>query len=87
MKLIGGIIAWIANKYNTISILFTKVELFIISQITKEEIYLFEILKSLILIFFKALTIEYHNKQIIILFIKKVIKLQTKLHYIDIYSY
>ena len=66
---------------------FTETEFLTISQTVKKIIYLFHLMKSLILYLSKFLFIECDNMQIIQLLIVEFFKLQTKLRHVDIYSH
>ena len=66
---------------------FIETEFLTISQTVKKIIYLFHLMKSLILHLSKFLFIECDNMQIIWLLIVEFFKLQTKLRYVDIHSH
>ena len=87
MKLFDGAVAWRANKQNTVTISFTEAELLVVLQMAKEAIYFSQLMKSLMFILLKALTIECDNQQTIRLLVKKAMKLQAKLRYVDIHSH
>ena len=79
MKLFGGVVAWRANKQNTITTSSIKVELLVVSQMAKEAIYFSWLMKSLTLILLKVLTIKYDNQQTISILITKAMNSQTTL--------
>ena len=87
MKLFNKPIAWKTNKQNTITTSFIETEFLAISQTIKKIIYLFHLMKSLILHLSKSLFIECDNMQTIWLLIAEFFKLQTKLRHVDIHSH
>ena len=66
---------------------FTKTEFLTIFQTIKKIIYLFCLMKSLILYLSKFLFIKCDNMQTICLLIVEFFKLQTKFHYVNIHSH
>ena len=87
MKLFGEVIAWRANKQDTVTTSSTEAELLAISQTAKEAIYLSRLMKALTLFLQEVLIIECNNKQTIQLLVDKSTKLQTKLRHVDIHSH
>ena len=87
IKLFSSAIMWRANKQDTVTTFTTEAELFAVSQTVREAIYLSRLMKALKLILPEALTIKSNNLQTICLLVNKAMKLQTKLHYGDIYSH
>ena len=87
MKLFNKSITWKTNKQNTVTTSFIKTEFLIIFQTIKKIIYLFRLMKSLILHLSKFLFIKCDNMQIICLLIAEFFKLQIKLRYVNIYSH
>ena len=87
MKLFGGVVAWRANKQDTVTTLSTEAELLAISQTAKEAIYLSHLMQALNLVIPEALTIECDNVQTIQLLVDESMKLQTKLRHVDIHSH
>lgn len=69
MKIFGEAIAWRANKQDTLTTLSTKLELLVISQLRKEVIYLFYLIKALKLFLLEILTIKCNKKQTIQLWV------------------
>lgn len=87
MKLFGRLVAWRANKQDTVTTSSTKAELLAISQTAIEAIYLSRLMQALKLIIPEALTVECNNEQTIWLLVNESMKLQTKLWHIDIHSH
>ena len=87
IKLLNKPVTWQANKQNTVTTLFIEAEFLAILQTVKEIIYLFHLMKSLILHLSKFLFIECDNMQIIWLLIAEFFKLQTKLRHVNIHSH
>ena len=87
MKLFNKLITWKTNKKNTVTTSFIKTEFLTISQTAKKIIYLFHLMKSLILHLSKFLFIECDNMQIIWLLIVEFFKLQTKFCHVNIHSH
>lgn len=85
MKLFGGAIAWRANKQDMVTMSSTEAELLAVLQTAREAIYLFCLIKALILVLPKALMIKCDNWQTIWLLVNKIMKLQTKLRHINIH--
>ncbi len=87
MKSFGGVVAWRANKQDTITTLSTEAELLAISQTAKEAIYLFCLMEALNLFIPEALIIKCDNRKTIRLIVEKSMKLQTKPWNVDIHSH
>ena len=87
IKLFGGLVAWRANKQDTVTTSSTEAELLAISQTAKESIYLSRLIKALNLTVPEPLTIECDNAQTIRLLVDESTKLQTKLRHVDIHSH
>jgi hypothetical protein len=63
--LFGGLIAWRANKQDTVTTSTTEAELLALSQTAKEAIYMSRLLIALRLEIDEPLTIECDNRQTI----------------------
>jgi hypothetical protein len=87
IKLFGGLVAWRANKQNTVTTSSTEAELLALSQTAKETIYMSRLLNTLKLQIDEPLAIECDNRQTIRLLVEEVAKLQTKLRHVDIHSH
>ena len=87
MKLFNGPITWKTNKQDTVMMLFTETEFLVISQTAKKVIYLFRLMRSLILHLSKLLFIKCDNMQTIRLLVAEFFKLQTKFRHVDIHSH
>ena len=87
IKLFNRSVIWKANKQNTVMTSFIETEFLAISQTTKKIIYLFCLMRSLILYLPEFLFIERDNMQIIWLLIAEFFKLQIKFRHVDIYSH
>jgi hypothetical protein len=79
IKLFGGLVAWRANKQDTVTTSSTEAELLALSQTTKEAIYMSRLLVALRLEINEPLTIKCDNRQTIRLLVKESAQLQTKL--------
>ena len=87
MKLFGGMVAWRANKQDTVTTSSTEAEFLAISQTAKKAIYLFWLMQALNLVIPEVLTIKCDNAQTIRLLVDKSMKLQTKLRHVNIHSH
>jgi hypothetical protein len=87
LKLFGGPVTWRANKQDTVTTSSTEAELLALSQTAKEAIYLSRLLKAMSLELDEPLIIECDNRQTIRLLVEVSMKLQTKLHHVDIHSH
>jgi hypothetical protein len=88
IQLFRGLIAWKASKQNTVTTSTTEAELFALSQVAKEAIFISRLLRELeIDLLQKMITIHCDNTQIISLVTKETLKLQTKLQHMDIHNY
>ena len=63
ITLFGGLIAWRANKQDTVMTLSTEVELLVLSQTAKEAIFLNRLFKAMTLKLHKLLIIDCDNTQ------------------------
>lgn len=61
MKLFSGVVAWRANKRNTVTTSSIKAELLAISQIAKEAIYFSQLMKALNFVIPEVFTIKCNN--------------------------
>ncbi len=88
IKLFRGVIGWRASKQETVTMSTTEAELLVLSQATKEALFVSRLIKELkIKLDNNYICIKYNNKQTICLVTKEIATLQTKLHYIDIHNY
>ena len=88
IKLFNGLIAWRANKQDTVTTSTTEAELLALSQVAKEAIYISRLLKELgIKLPSPTIIIQCDNKQTIRLVTEEVSKLQTKLRHVDIHNH
>ena len=87
MTLFSGLIAWRANKQDTVTTSSTETELLALSQTAKEAIFLSRLLTAMTLKLYKPLTINYNNIQTLQLITEDAAKLTTKLQYIDIHQH
>ncbi|KAI1507250.1 polyprotein [Pyrenophora tritici-repentis] len=88
IKLFNGLIAWKANKQDTVTTSTTEAELLALSQVAKEALFLSRLLKELnIQLDTPSITIQCDNKQTIRLVTEEVSKLQTKLRHVDIHNH
>jgi hypothetical protein len=87
VKLFGGLIAWRANKQDTVTTSTTEAELLALSQTAKEGFYVSRMLKELGIEFdTPRITIECDNKQTIRLVTEELARLKTSLHHVDIHN-
>ena len=88
IKLFDGLIAWRANKQDTVTTSTTEAELLALSQVAKEAIFISRLLDELqIELLSSSITIQCDNKQTIRLVTEEISKLQTKLRHVDIYNH
>ena len=88
IKLYGGLIAWRANKQDTVTTSTTEAELLALSQVAKEAIFTSRLLAELgVKLPDSTITILCDNTQTIQLVHKEVSKLQTKLRHTDIHNH
>jgi hypothetical protein len=85
--LFGGLVAWRANKQDTVTTSSTEAELLALSQTAKEAIYMSRLLSALQVEIDEPLTVECDNRQTIRLLIEEATRLQTKLRHVDIHSH
>jgi hypothetical protein len=88
IKLFGGLIAWKANKQDTVTTSTTEAELLALSQVAKEALFISRLLNELhVDLDTRTVTIECDNKQTIRLVTEEVSRLQTKLRHVDIHNH
>jgi hypothetical protein len=88
IKLFGGLIAWKANKQDTVTTSTTEAELLALSQVAKEAIFTSRLLRELdVKLPDSTITINCDNTQTISLINKEISKLQTKLRHVDIHNH
>jgi hypothetical protein len=88
IKLFGGLIAWKANKQDTVTTSTTEAELLALSQVAKEALFTSRLLTELgITLGDQQITINCDNQQTIQLVTKEITKLQTKLRHVDIHNH
>ncbi|KAL2137577.1 hypothetical protein VTI28DRAFT_8991 [Corynascus sepedonium] len=88
IKLFGGLIAWRANKQDTVTTSTTEAELLALSQTTKEGMYVSRLLRELgVELDELRLTVECDNKQTIRLVTQEIAKLNTSLRHVDIHNH
>ena len=88
IKLFGGLIAWKANKQDTVTTSTTEAELLALSQVAKEAIYTMRLLTELkVELPINKITIHCDNKQTIRLVTEETSQLQTKLRHVDIHNH
>jgi hypothetical protein len=88
IKFFGGLIAWRANKQDTVTTSTTEAELLSLSQAAKEGLYVSRMLKELgIELDTPCITIECDNKQTIRLVTEELAKLKTSLRHVDIHNH
>lgn len=88
IKLFGGLIAWRANKQDTVTTSTTEAELLSLSQVAKEAIFTSRLLKELqVTLSDPTITIKCDNMQTIRLVTADVARLQTKLRHVDIHNH
>ena len=88
MKLFGGVISWRASKQETVTMSTTEAELLMLSQATKEVLFVSKLIKELkVKLDNNHIKIECDNKQTIRLVTEEIAVLQTKLRHMDIYNH
>jgi hypothetical protein len=88
IKFFGGLIAWRANKQDTVTTSTTEAELLSLSQAAKEGLYVSRMLKELgIELDTPCITIDCDNKQTIRLVTEELAKLKTSLRHVDIHNH
>lgn len=88
IKLFGGLIAWKANKQDTVTTSTTEAELLALSQVAKEALFISRLLRELqIELDPRTVIIQCDNKQTIRLVTEEVSRLQTKLRHVDIHNH
>ena len=88
IKLFGGLIAWKANKQDTVTTSTTEAELLALSQVAKEALFTSRLLRELKINLSNSLiTINCDNQQTIRLITEEITKLQTKLRHVDIHNH
>ena len=88
IKLFGGLIAWKANKQDTVTTSTTEAELLALSQVAKEAMYTMRLLTELkVELPINKITIHCDNKQTIRLVTEETSQLQTKLRHVDIHNH
>jgi hypothetical protein len=88
IKLFGGLIAWKANKQDTVTTSTTEAELLALSQVAKEAIFISRLLTELkVQLTDSTITIQCDNKQTIRLVTEEISLLQTKLRHVDIHNH
>ena len=88
IKLFGGLIAWKANKQDTVTTSTTEAELLALSQVAKEAMYTMRLLTELkVQLPINKITIHCDNKQTIRLVTEETSQLQTKLRHVDIHNH
>ena len=88
MKLFGGLIAWRANKQDTVTTSTTEAELLALSQAAKEGLFVARLLKELgVTLDTRRLVIEVDNKQTIRLVTEEIARLKTSLRHVDIHNH
>ena len=88
IRLFGGLIAWRANKQDTVTTSTTEAELLALSQAAKEALFLNRLLHELTITLENGLlTIQCDNLQTIRLVNRDLVTLQTKLRHVDIHNH
>ncbi|KAF7566825.1 hypothetical protein PtrM4_151450 [Pyrenophora tritici-repentis] len=88
IKLFGGLIAWRANKQDTITTSTTEAELLALSQVAKESMFVRMLLEELrVELTEKTITIQCDNTQTIRLINEEISQLTTKLRHVDIHNH
>ena len=88
IKLFGGLIAWRANKQDTVTTSTTEAELLALSQVAKEAIFTRMLLTELgIELHDPTITIQCDNTQTIRLINEEISQLTTKLRHVDIHNH
>jgi hypothetical protein len=88
MKLFGGLIAWRANKQDTVTTSTTEAELLALSQAAKESLFVSRLLQELDIQLEDArIRIQCDNQQTIRLVTSEIASLQTRLRHVDIHNH
>ena len=88
IKLFGGLIAWKANKQDTVTTSTTEAELLALSQVAKEALFISRLLRELqINLDARTIVIQCDNIQTIRLVTKEFSRLHTKLRHVDIHNH
>jgi hypothetical protein len=88
IKLFGGLIAWRANKQNTVTTSTTEAELLALSQVAKEAMFIRMLLTELqVQMADQTITIQCDNTQTIRLISEEISQLTTKLRHVDIHNH
>lgn len=88
IKLFGGLIAWRANKQNTVTTSTTEAELLALAQAAKEGLFVERMLTRIGLeLDTKRIVIEVDNHQTIRLVTDEFAQLKTKLRHVDIHDH
>ena len=88
MRLFGGLVAWKANKQNTVTTSTTEAELLGLSQTTREALYLSRLLKELgVTLDREKVRIQCDNIQTIRLVNSELAVLSTRLRHVDIHNH
>lgn len=88
IKLYGGLIAWRANKQDTVTTSTTEAELLALSQTAKEALFSKRLLEELDnKLPQSTIPIQCDNQQTIRLLTEEVSQLQTKLRHVDIHNH
>ena len=88
IKLFGGMIAWRANKQDTVTTSTTEAELLALSQTAKEALYIVRLLKDLtVTLDSSKVRIQCDNQQTIRLVNSELATLSTKLRHGDIHNH
>lgn len=88
IKLFGGLVAWRANKQDTVTTSTTEAELLALAQVAKEAIFTTMLINELkVQLVDQTIQIDCDNTQTIRLINKQIARLQTKLRHVDIHNH
>ena len=88
VKLFGGLIAWRANKQETVTTSTTEAELLSLAQGVKETMFIKMLLTELqVKLADPTITIQCNNTQTIQLINEEISKLTTKLRHVNIHNH
>jgi hypothetical protein len=87
IKLFGGLIAWKANKQDTVTTSTTEAELLALAQVAKEALYINRLIIELGVKLSPTIPIQCDNQQTIRLVTEEIAKLYTKLRHVDIHNH
>lgn len=88
IKLFGGLIAWRANKQDTVTTSTTEAELLALAQVAKEAMFVRMLTNELGLSLVESeITIQCDNTQTIRLITEEISQLTTKLRHVDIHNH